>query len=530
MDVVSLLLGLLGLLVVAAIAIGLWNLLRAALRRSAAHSGSRISPDKRRADQTASRVAAGPVRPQQPLPTPPGNVLSARPVRTQNALQGLTAPLTALVTYSKADGSTSVRKLTIYSRNLQDGQSRSLNCRETDGKITKQFLVSGISRLELSLAGEPLVLDTPESIRQLLDRVLPVRTSPASRSAQAPARSSTAAAPVPALPFPAAPGSPLSASAPPVALPLQRLLPDGAKGFAVVDLETTGTGSNCRIVELALVRMNADGQIIEEWETLVKPGVPIPNSHIHGIDDDLVAGAPSFADIAGTLAAKLHQHVLVAHKLHNFDGPILEGHFAQVDGIHLSLGRGIDTMPNPRVKLVELCSRHGVDLSADDAHTALGDTRALARALQAGMAHLQPAATAVAVQQNGRLNHPCCLLTRSMAAVAPPTVGWIATEIKLEPGQVFVTTGPQSMASDTEIKRAEAHGTAIGLIYRKTSAIAMRNPPAFLLSTSLTLDTRMMRNAREQQLPVVLCRDFMQTQPGSMVRAWRFHTKHQGTP
>jgi DNA polymerase III alpha subunit (gram-positive type) len=109
-------------------------------------------------------------------------------------------------------------------------------------------------------------------------------------------------------------------------------------------------------VEVALVRLNPEGKITEEWETLVHPGQPIPNAHIHGIDDALVTGAPRLAEIAGTLAAKLHEHVDVAHNLRSFDGPIPEALFAEVDGIDLSLGTGVDTMPTPRMKLVELCA------------------------------------------------------------------------------------------------------------------------------------------------------------------------------
>jgi hypothetical protein len=53
------------------------------------------------------------------------------------------------MTYRKADGSTRVRSLTIHRRNLKDGQTHSLNCRQEGERITKQFLLGGISRLEL---------------------------------------------------------------------------------------------------------------------------------------------------------------------------------------------------------------------------------------------------------------------------------------------------------------------------------------------------------------------------------------------
>jgi DNA polymerase-3 subunit epsilon len=303
---------------------------------------------------------------------------------------------------------------------------------------------------------------------------------------------------------------------------LSDLLPQGAHGFAVLDLETTGLGRNCRIVEIALVRLDPTGRITEEWESLVHPGVTIPNADVHGIDDALVQSAPSFEDIAGSLAAKLHQHVLVAHNLRGFDGPILEAHFATVDGVDLHLGDGVDTMPTPRTKLVELCARHGVVLEADVAHTSLGDTRALAKALKNGMAHLKPAKTAVSVRRNDRVHLPSLQLTRAVARATQPVTRWQPYRVQLEPGQVFITTGPASMKADTEIKRAEAHVTSLGLEYRKVSAIPKRNPPAFMISTSLELSTRKMQDARERGIPVVLCRDVMLARQGATIPAWRY--------
>lgn len=433
------------------------------------------------------------------------------------------------MTYTKADGTTSVRDLTIYSRNLRDGQTHSLNCRQAGEQITKQFLLIGISRLELPGPGPAPVLSTAEEIAAWLERHIPERSSTPRPSRPTPKPDSGTGVPEPsamkspeALPAfpPLLQQEPQRPPAPAQPAPLPELLPDGARGFAVLDVETTGTGRSCRIVEIALVRLNPQGRITEEWETLVHPGIAIPNADIHGIDDALVAGAPSFAEIAGTLAAKLHEHVLVAHNLRGFDGPILEAHFAEVDGIDLSLGSGLDTMPTPRVKLVDLCARHGVQLDPDAAHTALGDTRALTKALQSGMAHLMPADSAVTVGRNGLLAQPARTLTRNMVAARGAPAGWTAVSLPLEAGQPFITTGPASTKPDTEIKRAEAHGIRLGLEYRKVNAIPKRNPPAFLLSTSLTLANRKMTEARERQIPIVLCIDFINARTGNTVRAW----------
>lgn len=524
MDVLALLLGLLAGMAVVVLVVGLWRLLRRASRTAAAHTEARPAQGTRPAAEQ-SVPAAPTVAPRSPLTN------TAAVVEPAPAGELPSGPVAVLMTYTKADGSTSVRDLTIYSRNLRDGQTHSLNCRQAGEQITKQFLLSGISRLELPGLVPALVLSTAAEIAAWLERHIPERssTSRPSRPATKPASSSAghepsavkSPGPLPAFP-PLPQQEPQLPQAPAQPSPLPELLPDGARGFAVLDLETTGTGRSCRIVEIALVRLDPQGRITEEWETLVHPGIAIPNADIHGIDDALVAGAPSFAEIAGTLAAKLHEHVLVAHNLRSFDGPILEAHFAEVDGIDLSLGSGLDTMPTPRVKLVDLCARHGVQLNPDVAHTALGDTRALTKALQSGMAHLAPAGSAVTVERNGLLAQPARALTRNMVATSSAPSGWTAVSIPLEAGQLFITTGPASTKPNTEIKRAEAHGILLGLQYRKVNAIPKRNPPAFLLSTSLTLANRKMADARELQVPVVLCRDFMQARCGTSVRAWRY--------
>ena len=434
-----------------------------------------------------------------------------------------------MLTYTKADGSTRERQLTIYSRNLLDGRTHSLNAREPGNRITKQFLLSGISRLEPQNHTNQRVLQSPSDILAWLEQWVPAKTperNTARASSKSPAASTDPArrpGPDPATSTPteaAVQSHPAAATTP---LTLRDLLPPGALGFAVVDLETTGVSRNCRIIEIALVRLDAKGRITEEWETLVDPGIAIPNAHVHGITDALVQGAPSFEGIAGLLAAKLHQHVLVAHNLRGFDRPILDAHFSAVEGLDLHLGDGVDTMPSPKMKLVELCSRHGVVLDDSVAHTAIGDTRALARALQNGMAHLKPAQAAVAVAQNNRLAIPARHLTRAMASATPKASRWQERRLVLEVGQVFITTSPPSMKTDTEIKRAEAHGIRLGLTYRKVSSIPKRNSPAFLLSTSLNLSSRKMQDARELGIPVVLCNDLLRTELGSAVKAWVFH-------
>lgn len=71
--------------------------------------------------------------------------------------------------------------------------------------------------------------------------------------------------------------------------------------FVALDVETANAdmASICQIG----VANFADGQLVEEWSSLVDPEDdfdPI-NVEIHGIDEDTVAGAPTFPKLVNNL-------------------------------------------------------------------------------------------------------------------------------------------------------------------------------------------------------------------------------------
>ena len=73
-----------------------------------------------------------------------------------------------------------------------------------------------------------------------------------------------------------------------------------------VDLETTGgNAAYHRITEIGIVRVQ-NGELVEEWSSLVNPECPIPAyiERFTGISNEMVAGAPRFADIAAARAAR----------------------------------------------------------------------------------------------------------------------------------------------------------------------------------------------------------------------------------
>ena len=178
---------------------------------------------------------------------------------------------------------------------------------------------------------------------------------------------------------------------------ISELLPEDSSGFAVFDLETTGLSTQtARILEIAIISLDRDGYVQEEWETLVNPGESICNTFIHGITDQMVKFAPSFNDLASLVASKLNNRVLVAHNLSSYDQPILQRHLQEhLSSFAVDLGNGIDTMPSPRRKLEDMCDEYGVTIKKGEAHTAMGDTRALTKAFCCGLSHLQSVGTPV---------------------------------------------------------------------------------------------------------------------------------------
>jgi len=157
--------------------------------------------------------------------------------------------------------------------------------------------------------------------------------------------------------------------------------------FACFDVETTRLDPKVgHVIEIAVVLTEADGTPVgEEWTTLVNPGTTdVGRVDIHGIQAEWLSDAPQFGEIAGDLADRLSGHIPVAHNK-NFDVGFLAAEWSRAGFGKLDL-YAVDTLPMARAiglpgKLQRLANSLGVPL--DDAHRALGDTRALADVLVA---------------------------------------------------------------------------------------------------------------------------------------------------
>lgn len=168
----------------------------------------------------------------------------------------------------------------------------------------------------------------------------------------------------------------------------QTTVSTGVPAFAVVDVETTGLSpQRDRILEVAIVRLDAAGAVVDEWVTRVDPEGPVGATHIHGITQADVVGQPRFADVAGTVVARLSGLAVVAHNA-KFDLAFLRNELKSAGwdvpwiAAYCTLDASHAYLPDmDRRRLADCCWAVGVRL--DDAHSALGDARAAAGLLGA---------------------------------------------------------------------------------------------------------------------------------------------------
>ena len=157
--------------------------------------------------------------------------------------------------------------------------------------------------------------------------------------------------------------------------------------LVVFDIEATGLNKRTdRIVAIALVRYEPIGTV-EQVSYLLNPGIPIPEeaTRIHGISDADVVGAPSFAEMAETLAEHFAGADLAGYNVLGFDIQMLMEEFARVnrpfslEGRRVLDAQRIFFRNEPRDLSAAL--RYYCGDSHDNSHDALGDVLATIRVL-----------------------------------------------------------------------------------------------------------------------------------------------------
>jgi DNA polymerase-3 subunit epsilon len=159
--------------------------------------------------------------------------------------------------------------------------------------------------------------------------------------------------------------------------------------FAVVDVETTGSGLNRgdRVMEVAVVHVKG-GEATTALDMLVNPQRAVSPfvERLTGIRWDELHERPTFADVAPMIAESLEGRVFVAHNV-RFDWRFLSMELQMATGRPLH-GSKLCTVKMAR-RLVPHLPRRSLDalawhydVSIIGRHRAGGDARATARVLQ----------------------------------------------------------------------------------------------------------------------------------------------------
>ena len=152
--------------------------------------------------------------------------------------------------------------------------------------------------------------------------------------------------------------------------------------LAFIDLETTGFSpkKGDRIVEVAIINTDWEGNILDRFDTLINPLREVSGTEIHGLTAEMLKEAPSFSDAMDDVLFFLKDKLVVGHNL-SFDLRFLEAeierhyrHRVHFEGLcTLQLSKTL--FPNlPIRRLDALCEFLDVELVSS--HSALGDCEA----------------------------------------------------------------------------------------------------------------------------------------------------------
>lgn len=148
--------------------------------------------------------------------------------------------------------------------------------------------------------------------------------------------------------------------------------------YTIIDVETTGQGN--RMTEISVFKYDGT-TVIDEFTSLINPESFIPQhiTALTGIDNNLVANAPCFSEVANDILSITEGAIFVAHNV-NFDYNVIRGEFKRI-GLEFTRKKLCTVRLSRRLlpghnsySLGKLCK--GLNINLMDRHRAKGDAEA----------------------------------------------------------------------------------------------------------------------------------------------------------
>lgn len=153
--------------------------------------------------------------------------------------------------------------------------------------------------------------------------------------------------------------------------------------YAIVDIETTGSyAAGSGITEIAIVIHDGE-QVLDFYQSLINPLQPIPYfiQNLTGINNEMVANAPKFKEVAAQVFELLQDKIFVAHNV-NFDYSFVKYHL-EAAGFEWNARKLCTVRLSRKIipgmasySLGKLCRQ--ININLQNAHRAGGDALATA--------------------------------------------------------------------------------------------------------------------------------------------------------
>ncbi len=152
--------------------------------------------------------------------------------------------------------------------------------------------------------------------------------------------------------------------------------------LAFLDLETTGFSPKRgdKILEVAIVTTDLEGNVLDKYETLINPRREITGVEIHQITAEMVKHAPIITDVLDDLLYHLQGKIIVGHNV-SFDLRFLNFELSRQTKMQVE-SQSICTLSMSRKVLPELPIRRldafcdFFDITLNGAHSAIADCEA----------------------------------------------------------------------------------------------------------------------------------------------------------